>query len=233
MKKTLYTLLINGYSPRITKLTLPLIRYYANKIGADFHVITERKFPEWPITYEKMQVHELAQRHGNEWNIFMDADTLVHPHTPDFTAYLPRDTVAHNGSDFANVRWRYDKYFMRDGRNIAGGNWLAIASDWCIDLWKPLDIGPDEAMANIFPIVEELRGGCLRDHLVDDYATSRNIARYGLKFKGVLQIQKEMGIEGVGGFFHLYNVPESEKIEKIMQELDKWKIPAEIRQYGE
>ena len=61
MKKTLYTLMVNGYSPRITKLTLPMIRFYAHKIGADFHIITERKFLEWPITYEKMQVHELSR----------------------------------------------------------------------------------------------------------------------------------------------------------------------------
>ena len=42
-----------------------------------------------------------------------------------------------------------------------------------------------------------------------------------------------MGIEGIGGFLHLYNIPESEKVEKIMAEIDKWKIPAELRQFGE
>ena len=99
---------------------------------------------------------------------------------------------------------------------------------------KPLDIGPQEAIANIYPIVEELRGGCLADHLVDDYAMSHNIARFGLKFKGVLEIQKEIGWTGEwGGFTHLYNISEAEKVEKIMEELDKWKIPASIRQYGE
>jgi len=234
MRKTLYTLQVNGYSERITRLTFPLIKYWASKIGAEFHVIRDRKFPDWPITYEKLQIHELGRLHGNDWNIFLDADTLVHPHMFDPTVFLKKDTVAHNGHDFAPVRWQYDEYFLRDGRNIGSGNWIAIASDWCLDFWRPLDIGPEEAIAKIYPIVEELRGGCLADHLVDDYAMSRNIARYGLKFKGVLDIQKEIGWTGEwGGFMHLYNISEAEKVEKIMEELDKWKIPAAIRQYGE
>jgi hypothetical protein len=233
MKKTIYTLQVNGYSERITRLTFPFIRYWANKIGADFHIIKGRKFPEWPITYEKFQIYELAQEHCNDWNIFVDADTLIHPHTPDWTVFMNKDTVAHNGSDFAPIRWRYDKYFMRDGRHIAGGNWLAIASDWCIDLWKPLDIGPEEAVSNIFPIMDEIWGGCLADHLVDDYATSRNIARYGLKFKGIKTIMDEKGMKDWFFFLHLYNIPEDEKVKKIMEVMDQWKIPAPIRQFGE
>lgn len=68
-KKTVFTLNVDGYAPEITALTYPLIEAYAEKIGADFHIISERKFPEWPVTYEKLQIFELAREMGNDWNI--------------------------------------------------------------------------------------------------------------------------------------------------------------------
>jgi hypothetical protein len=60
MKKTLYTLSVNDkhpgqdFEPEITALTFPLMRKYAHKIGADFHVIRERKHPDMPPVYEKL-----------------------------------------------------------------------------------------------------------------------------------------------------------------------------------
>lgn len=233
LKKTVYTLQVNGYSEAITRLTFPFMRYWANKIGAELRIITERRFPDYPVTVEKLQVYDLGREAKNDWNIFVDADTLIHPHTLDWTVYLSKDTVAHNGTDPANIRWRYDKYMLRDGRNLSGGNWIAIASDWCLDLWHPPDITADEAISNIFPLVDEIRGGCLADHLIDDYLTSRNIARYGLKFQSLIGIQEKLGLQGHFFLCHLYNMPEAEKIEKIMAKIDEWKVPASIRQYGE
>ncbi|HWB97853.1 MAG TPA: hypothetical protein VG672_14160 [Bryobacteraceae bacterium] len=46
IKKTVYTLNIGDYAPEICALTYPLMEAYARKIGADFHVIRERKFPD-------------------------------------------------------------------------------------------------------------------------------------------------------------------------------------------
>ncbi len=45
IRKTIYTVNIGDYAPDICALTYPLIQAYANKIGANFHVIRERKFP--------------------------------------------------------------------------------------------------------------------------------------------------------------------------------------------
>ena len=73
MKKTVYLLNIGDYEPEITSLTYPYISRYASKIGAAVHLITERKFPEWPITYEKLQIYELGRQHGNDWNIYIDS----------------------------------------------------------------------------------------------------------------------------------------------------------------
>jgi hypothetical protein len=226
-KKTVFTLNLNGYAPEITELTYPLIEAYAHKIGADFHIIRERKFPEWPITFEKLQIYELGQQMENDWNIYIDSDTLIHPDCPDMTQLLPKDTVAHFGKDFSLVRWRTDRYFQRDGRNIGSGNWLAVASNLCIDLWKPpTDLTPKEAVGNIFPTVpERLTGLITPDHLVDDYILSRNIAKYGLKFKLMKEIFEAAGFKEGGGFFyHHYLFPTAQKVIELRKVLRAWKL---------
>jgi len=226
-KKTIFTLNIDGYSPEITALTYPLIEAYAAKIGADFHIITERKFPEWPVTYEKLQIHQLAQEMENDWNIYIDSDTLVHPDTPDLTLLLPRDTVAHFGKDFAPVRWKTDRFFARDGRMIGSGNWLAVASDLCIELWKPLDdLTPEQAIANISPTVfEQISGVVNRAHLIDDYTCSRNIAKYGLKVQVFRDIFTEKGYKDGGAFFyHHYLYPTAQKVVELKKVIRGWGI---------
>jgi len=241
MKKTIYTLNVNGYSPKITRLTFPLLRYYANKIGADFHIIDERKFPDYPVTYEKFQIYKLGQIAKNDWNIYIDADALIHPETPDWTEHLHKQTVAHNGFDMANVRWRYDDIFRRDGRNIGSCNWFTIGSDWCIDLWHPLSISLQEALDNIFPTVDEaklaLKDGRLkavvtREHLIDDYTVSRNIARFGLKFTTIHDLQEKIGLKNGVFHWHLYNITEDQKLEELSKVIAEWEIPDSIKNFG-
>ena len=75
MKKTLFTLNINNYEPDITALTFPLMKRYAEKIEADFHVITERKITTTEFAgLEKFQIYELGREMKNDWNIFVDPD---------------------------------------------------------------------------------------------------------------------------------------------------------------
>lgn len=213
MKKTVYTLNIDNYAPEITAITYPLIRHYAHRIGADFHIITDRKFPRWPITYEKLQIHSLAKKNKSDWHIYIDSDALVHPETLDWTVYLDKDTVAHNGKDFANIRWRYDNHFLRDGRNIGSCNWFTIASDWCLDLWRPLDdLTPGQAIDNIYPTVNEINTVISPEHLIDDYALSRNIARFGLKFRTFRDILTDIGLNDANFFWHLYTITIEQKI---------------------
>jgi hypothetical protein len=238
-KKAVFTLNVDGYAPEITVLTYPLIEAYAEKIGADFHIISERKFPEWPVTYEKLQIYELAQQMENDWNLYIDSDCLVHPDTPDLTQLIPRDTVAHFGKDLAPMRWKSDQYFQRDGRHFGTGNWLTVASDLCIDLWKPLDdLTPREAIANISPTVAELRSGVINpSHLIDDYTLSRNIARFGLKATTFREIFADLGykevrdangqvIQAEGGYFfyHHYLFPTDQKVVEMKKILRAWGI---------
>jgi len=227
VKKTIFTLNVDDYAPEITALTYPLIEAYADKIGADFHIIEERKFPEWPVTYEKLQIYELAQEMGNDWNIYIDSDALVHPDTQDITLLLPKDTVAHFMTDYAPTRWRSDRFFQRDGRNIGSGNWLSVASDLCVELWHPLDdLTPDEAVANIFPTTFEQRSGVVnRAHLIDDYALSRNIAKYGLKVATFRQLFEKLGYEKGGSFFyHHYLFPIEQKVTEMRKVLRVWNL---------
>jgi hypothetical protein len=226
MSTVLYLLNVGDYAPDVTAITYPLIYAYARKIGADVHLITERKFPEWPVTYEKLQIHDLARRNGADWHIYIDSDALIHPETPDWTCHLPMDTVAHNGSDFAGVRWRYDEYFKRDGRNIGSCNWLTIASSWCLDLWRPLDMTPEEAIDAIHPTVHERKTVITREHLVDDYALSRNIARFGLKFMPLMALERRLGFgEDCGFYWHAYTIDIPEKVRQMRQVLEeKWKL---------
>jgi hypothetical protein len=224
IKKTVYTLNIGDYAPEICALTYPLLQAYARKIGAEFRVIRERKFPDWPLDYEKLQIHDLAKEDGNDWSIYIDSDALVSPEMFDVTEHIPKDTVCHNGRDMAGIRWKYDHYFRRDGRHIGSCNWFAIASDWCLDLWRPLDdLTPAEAISNIhITIAERNSGFCDTEHLISDYTLSRNIARFGLKVQTVMDVCGRLGWRGPVGqpispfLFHKYTLSNAEKARQML-----------------
>ena len=224
MKKTLYTLVVDGYSQELTALTHPLLKRYADKMRADFFVITQRKWPMMPPVYEKFQIYDLARERGDERSLYIDSDALVHPDFYDISDYVPRDTVCHNGSDNAGNRWTYDEFFRRDGRHIGSCNWFTLCSDWTLDLWRQQDdLTYAEMLARIHPTLEELRTVITADHLIDDYILSRNIARYGLKFTTVGEIMKRMGDTG-NYLWHQYTLPLPEKIEQMKAVLSNWKV---------
>ena len=219
-KKVIYTLNIGNYSTAITSLTYPLLQRYADKIGAEFQIIATRQFPEWPVVYEKLQIYELGK--DNDWNIYIDSDAVVHPDMFDVTDHLRKDTVLHNGRDMAGNRWTYDRFFRRDGRHLSSCNWFTIASDWCIDLWKPLDdLTMEEAIKNIHPVWSEHLPGLIDPgHLIDDYTLSRNIAKFGLKFDTLMEMNERRG-DKADYLFHLYNITEQAKVQQITEYLLK------------
>lgn len=226
IKKTIFTLDINNhYSKELTDLTYPYIKSYAHKIGADFHIINERKFPDYPVTYEKLQIYELSQKMENDWNIFLDCDTLIHPDMMDFTVHIPFDHVCHFGEDIASHRWKYDRFFLRDGRHIGSCTWFAVSSSWCTELWKPIDdMTIDEIGASIFPTRKEIVAGIEPIRLIEDYVLSRNIAKYGLKYIAFDSILKKLGQDGQGLIFHRYMMPIEEKIVRLKQQIKTWNL---------
>jgi hypothetical protein len=219
LKKALWTLNINNYAPEITAVTYPHLKAYASKIGADFNVITERHWPEAPATYEKLQLSWLGEKY--DWNIYIDSDALVHPDMFDVTRHIYPDTVMQYGSDLAGTRWRDDKYFRRDTRQISSCNWFTVASNDCLDIWQPLeDLSIAQALENIQPHLKEKKT-CSDGHLIDDYVLSRNIARYGLRYRTFLDLLKYLHSEGAQLFFHTHLLTRKEKayiLPRIMQE---------------
>ena len=223
-KKTLYTLNLDPEDYKeITAMTYPLLKHYARKCGAEFHEITERKFPDWPPTYEKLQVYELGREAKNDWNIFFDADAMIHPNTPDFTEIVTKDICLHNGADFSPFRFKKDRFYMRDGRNIGSATWCCICSDWCLEMMEPChDMTPAEVQDMIFPTADELKRGVTPIRLVEDFLIGRNIAKYGLHFKMIKTLMKEWEVENAQMFYHIYAVPKEEKVAKMKDIYRVW-----------
>lgn len=232
-KRTIYTLNLGGtYAPEITRLTYPFMKLYAEKIDAEFYMITERKFPEWPAGVEKLQVFDLARERGDEWAYFFDSDVLIHPDLFPIDAHVLKDTVVHNACDVASHRWKYDRYFQRDGRHISSCNWFAMMSEWCIDMYHPPDdITYAEALARIRPVSSESRAGMAPGHLCDDFLVSRNIAKYGLHFTTVMNICEKLNVSHAC-FFHEYNTSDEDKAKHMKARLTDWKLMAEEDDYA-
>lgn len=170
--KNLFVVCVDNYQPDLCVWTIPTLKNYADKIGAKFNLITERKFPDWPPSYEKMQVHELG-KHAH-WNILVDADFLLHPDLPDFTTMLDPTAIGVHYGFAANQYFKPNKYFIRDGRNQGlAGNFI-MTSSLTHDLWTPLEISKEDALSQFKNPMQ-----------VDEFTLSRNLAKFGLKFSGV------------------------------------------------
>jgi hypothetical protein len=226
MRKALFLVNIDNYAPKIRELTYPLFRFYAKKIGAELVEIEERKFPEWPIVYEKLQIYELANRMELDWAIYFDSDCLVHPDCIDFTNFLPDDTCLHNAQDFANIRFRYDEFLRADGRNIGTCGWFVVAPKKCFQLWEPIDKPLEWVLDQCSAVEMEINNGLgNRDHYVEDYTISRNIAKYHLKHDTVREMLPRIGAPPNGFFWHQYTIPDDEKVRLMRDMLWQWKIP--------
>ena len=213
MKKLLVTLDIN-YTKEITDITYPYMKSYADKIDAEFKVITERKFEDQPVNIEKFQLYELSKDY--DWTIFIDADALIHPNCPDVTEVYGKDNVIFNNYDLYLLRFKPNNYTRRDKRNIGACSWFTVFSDWNRHLWKPYE-NAREYVNQIYPIHKEINFGYSSEHILDDYLVSRNIAKYGLKVKTVLHdMFSSYPNDGYPLFFiHQYSISQQEKIEYL------------------
>jgi hypothetical protein len=122
----------------IVALTRPLYEHYAEKVGAELRFISDRKFPDYPANYERMQVFESGRDYA--WNMVVDAGVLVGPLLPDFTKLVDRRQVGlclrtHAPSIFDVTD---NKYFVRDGRDLGVVEAIVVTSSLTHDLWQPL-----------------------------------------------------------------------------------------------
>ena len=187
MRKLIHVVNINDFFPELFALTYPTIRSYAERNGYMINMITERKFPNYPINYEKMQVYEDGK--DAEVNILCDADMLIHPEFPDVTEFLKRDSIAFNDNYNISKKYQVDKirYFMRDGRDVGIATNFVVSSDWTHDVWEPLSLSQKDIEDLAKKENTDTGGADGRGwgHYADEFALSYNMAKYGLKYTGV------------------------------------------------
>lgn len=172
-----------NYTKAITDITFPYMDIYAKKINAEFKVIKERKFLDQPTNIEKFQLYELSRDY--DWTIFIDADAIIHPNTPDLTELCNKNIVIFNRYDLYPIRFKPNNYSRRDGRNIGASTWFTCFSDWTRHIWKPYE-DSKKYINQINLTTKEANFGYSPEHILDDYLVSRNISKYGIQVKTIL-----------------------------------------------
>ena len=224
MKKTIYLLNIGDYLPEVTALTYPLIERYAAKIGAEVVKITERKYPDFAVVYEKLQIYEIEKTRQSDWIIYIDSDTLVHPDLFDLTALIPRGTVFQKGRDFSLFRFRPNELFIEDGRFIGTCNWFTVFSRECIELFNP----------NIGMTAEEIYAECSptqaesfyfdRTHLVDDYVLTTNLAKHDFPYMTMADLFEKHPYSHGEYLYHTHMDSAAKKLDNIMVHHAAWTV---------
>jgi len=167
--KCVHVVVTDNWMPDICEITIPNLKQYAKKIGADFNLITTRKFPDYPPAYEKFQIYEDGKDY--RWNINIDADTILHKNTEDPTKLLdPRYFGGYNYKTNKKI-FGWNKYFERDGRFIYVYTYFTVNSWLTHDVWTPLEIPFKEAKKNIY----------IKPNFIVEFALSQNISRFGIK----------------------------------------------------
>lgn len=172
MKKEVFVVDVDDYLPELTRRTLPSIERYAEKIGARFTVIRDRKWPEVSPTYEKMQVFERGR--DNDWNILLDLDMYIDEAMYDVTEMVPEGHVGVWMSYEPELTIKEDEYirFYEDDA-IAATNFV-VTSSAQHRAWEPFEGPLDEYLARM-----------KRPFVLDEYCFGRNLKKYGYKQAGI------------------------------------------------
>lgn len=158
MKIGIYTVVVDNYLPELTTITIPSIERYAKKIGASFTLINERKYPDLPPTYEKLQVYDLGRK--NDCNILFDADVALHE-----KMYNPIPCLI---PGCIGIWMQYDAHFVLNHDDLIGPKHTMVSTNCLViptkyhDVWKPFD-NPEKMIKNM-----------KRPFCLDEYCISRN-----------------------------------------------------------
>lgn len=172
--KCVHVTMMEGYQPAMCELTIPNLQEYAARIGADFNLITKPMFKAFPPNYERFQIFFDGSQY--EWNINIDADTVLHPDLPDVTEICdPRAFCTLYGMDAGHYFHTDHKVFIRDGRNQAVADQFTVSSRLVHDVWEPMGIN--------YSIMKSF---CKQDpRQVSEYNLSYNLAKYGIRHSGI------------------------------------------------
>jgi len=181
--KCIHVVAFDDYKPKMCEYTLPNLRSYAKKIGADFNLIRKIRFNGYPPNFERLQVWWDGTNY--DYNLNIDADTIMHVDAEDPTTWFSIDSFGSNWGMSAKFYFdvKGDVYFMRDGRNQAVSDNFTVSTRLTHDVWEP----PPSYLS-----FEEMAKKCLKnDRQVSEYWLSRNMAKYGIKHCGALKDQSK------------------------------------------
>ena len=203
MKKLLVTLNINDYDKEITNLTFPFMKEYAKNIGADFHIIKERKFTDFPLMLEEFQMYEFAETY--DWIIFLDGDCLINPKGVDLTTLVEEDRVliakfnspTHHYHP-ENIEGKYNlKYYAPFFFLVFHKN-----SKDCVKPYQnPYDYYEYINLKSTHPEMEtymkirtHLSEKEIKDTLIDEFLLTLNLHRYNIKTASLQEDFSELSI---------------------------------------
>ena len=212
MKINVYTLNINNYFPELMEITIPFMKKYAHKIGAEFIEINERKFPNYHIHYEKMQIYELGK--DVDWNIFFDGDLLVNNSMFDISKSDNNTILLKDGFN-VDIKFTMNKYFYFDKRKQGISGCFIATPKKCHNIWENLDLSPKEINSKIIVSGNDLNRGIDASFYQEEYVLSYNLAKYKYNFNGVKK----------DDMFHSYESNTRDiKLNEIKQKIKEWNL---------
>ena len=203
MKKLLVTLNINDYDKEITELTFPYMREYAKNIGADFHIITERKFLNVPLRLEFFQLYEYSETY--DWIIFLDADCMINPKGVDLTTLVEEDRVLiqkyvspthHFHSE--NIKGKYNlKFYAPFFFLVFNKNSRDCVKPYQnpYDYYEYINLNSKHPeMETYMKIRTHLSEKEIKDTLIDEFLLTLNLHKYNIKTASLQEDFPELNI---------------------------------------
>lgn len=203
MKKLLVTLNIGDYDKEITDLTFPYMKQYTQNIGADFHIIKERMFPDFPLMLEEFQMYEFSKTY--DWIIFLDADCLINPKGIDLTTLIEKDRVLiakynppthHFHPENIEGKYNFQYYapffflvFHKNSRNCVKPYENPYNYYDCINLNST-----HPEMETYMKIRTHLTEKEIKDTLIDEFLLTLNLHRYNIKTASLQEDFPELNI---------------------------------------
>lgn len=203
MKKLLVTLNIGDYDKEITDLTFPYMKQYAQNIGADFHIIKERKFPDFPLMLEEFQMYEFSKTY--DWIIFLDADCLINPKGIDLTTLVEKDRILiakynppthhfhpENIEEKYNLQYYAPFFFLVFHKNSRD---CVKPYENPYDYYNHINLNSTHSeMETYMKIRTHLTEKEIKDTLIDEFLLTLNLHRYNIKTASLQEDFPELNI---------------------------------------
>lgn len=122
MKRAVVTLAVGDDYKALGELTHPEMEAYADRIGADFHIISKKKYPI--PHFDKLQLREYLG--CNDRVIFLDTDVLVRYNCPDLFEIVTEGRIGGYNECEHNLGWRDKMERYAKKLNVPPAPWRKI-----------------------------------------------------------------------------------------------------------